>query len=84
MYEKQPNREDHMNDVDRIFRAQMVDLGKKGGIATKRRLDGDPGYYRDLGARGGRASVDAPRARIAASLEQPKQSEPIVDPPDFT
>lgn len=48
------------------FREQMLMLARKGGAATKRRYQNDPTHFQKLGALGGRASVAARKARLAA------------------
>ena len=45
---------------------RMKELAHKGGAVTKRRHGSDPRYYCNIGRRGGRASVEARKARIAA------------------
>jgi len=55
-------------DVDAASRAQMLQLARKGGAATKRRWGCDPQYYRQIGRMGGEASARARRDRIARDL----------------
>ena len=67
--------------VESTFRARMKELAHRGGAATKRRHGYDPRYYRDIGRRGGQASVAARKARFAAELNALKPCEgPIVEP----
>jgi general stress protein YciG len=70
-----------MNDpVEAAYREYMRTLARKGGAVTKRRHGCDPRYYRSIGRRGGQASVEARRARIAAQLDAVKSGEaPIVE-----
>ena len=61
-------------------RARMKALAHKGGAVTKRRHGHDPRYYRNIGRRGGQASVAARKARIAAELDGVKPGEaPIIE-----
>jgi general stress protein YciG len=62
------------------FRAHMRTLARKGGAVTKQRHGCDPRYYRNIGRRGGHASVEARKARIAAELGGVKPGEaPIIE-----
>ena len=62
------------------YREYMRTLARKGGAVTKRRHGCDPRYYRNIGRRGGEASVAARKARIAAELDAVKPGEaPIVE-----
>jgi general stress protein YciG len=71
-----------VNSVEAAFKAQMRALAHKGGAVTKRRHGYDPRYYRDIGRRGGQASVAARKARMAADLNALKPGEvPIIEPP---
>lgn len=72
-----------MNDpVEEAYREYMRTLARKGGAVTKRRHGCDPRYYRNIGRRGGEASVAARKARIAADLDAVKPGEPpIVESP---
>jgi len=71
-----------MNDpndpVETAFRDYMRTLARRGGAATKRRHGRDPRYYRNIGRRGGEASVAARKARIAAELDAMKPGEPSI------
>jgi hypothetical protein len=70
-----------INPVESAFRARMKELAHKGGAVTKRRHGYDPRYYRDIGRRGGQASVAARKARIAADLNAIKPGDaPIFEP----
>ncbi|MEO7201995.1 MAG: hypothetical protein ABIZ82_05310, partial [Candidatus Tumulicola sp.] len=70
------------HDLDGIFRAQMRALAHRGGAATKKLMASDPKYYRRIGKIGGRASVTARKARIAADLNVVKPGEaPIIESP---
>jgi hypothetical protein len=61
----------------------MRALARKGGAVTKRRHGCDPRYYPNIGRRGGKASVAARKARIAADLDAVKLGEaPITKPID--
>jgi general stress protein YciG len=51
------------------FRRRMRELAKRGGAATKRRAAADRNYYANIGRHGGRASVEARKAKIAAEFE---------------
>jgi general stress protein YciG len=51
------------------FRRTMRELAKRGGAATKRRAATDRNYYANIGRLGGRASVEARKAKIAAEAE---------------
>lgn len=70
----------------------MRALALKGGAATKRRFQNDAAYYRSLGALGGRASVAARKARLAAGearlsalpSDVPTQAEPAAPLPVAT
>ncbi|HEX3458933.1 MAG TPA: hypothetical protein VHR97_13370 [Candidatus Baltobacteraceae bacterium] len=70
-----------MNEpVEAAYRGYMRALARKGGATTKRRHGCDPRYYRNIGRRGGEASVAARKARIAAELDAVKSAEaPIVE-----
>jgi len=70
-----------MNDpVEEAYREYMRALARKGGAVTKRRHGCDPCYYRNIGRRGGQASVAARKARIAADLDGAKLGEaPILE-----
>ena len=68
--------------LETTFRARMKALAHKGGAVTKRRYGHDPRYYRNIGRRGGQASVEARKARIATELDAIKSGEaPTVDAP---
>ena len=69
-----------IDPVEAEFRTRMKALAHKGGATTKRRHGCDPRYYRNIGRRGGEASVAARKARIAADLDAVKPGEgPIVE-----
>ena len=71
-----------IDPVESTFRARMKALAHKGGAVTKRRHGYDPSYYRDVGRRGGKASVEARKAPVAAELEGVKPGEaPMVEGP---
>ncbi len=70
-----------LDDIDTAFRARMRALAQKGGAVTKRRHGCNLGYYRNLGRLGGKASVAARKARIAAELDRTEPGgAPIVEP----
>ena len=71
-----------MNDpVEAAYREYMRALARKGGATTKRRHGCDPRYYRNIGRRGGEASVAARKARIAADLDRVLPGDaPITEP----
>lgn len=67
--------------IQAAFRSRMRELALKGGAATKKRHGADPRYYHSIGRLGGKASVAARKARIAAELGAPKPgAAPIVEP----
>ncbi len=71
-----------IDPVEATFRARMRALAHKGGAVTKRRHGCDPRYYRNIGRRGGHASVEARKARIAAELDGVKRGEaPTIESP---
>ena len=71
-----------IDPVNSAFRARMKELAHKGGAVTKRRHGSDPRYYCNIGRRGGRASVEARKARIAAELSALTPGDaPIFEPP---
>ncbi len=65
-----------VKDADGVFRAQMRSLARRGGISTKRRFQGDPLYYQQIGRLGGIASAISRRNRIADNL---REAEPGGD-----
>ena len=67
-----------IDPVEAAFRARMKSLAHKGGAVTKRRYGHDPRYYRNIGRRGGQASVEARKARIATELDAIKSGEPPI------
>ena len=58
-----------IDHVEVAFRARMLALAHKGGAVTKRRYGNNPRYYREIGQLGGKASVAARKARLAAELD---------------
>ena len=67
--------------VESTFRARMKALAHRGGAVTKRRYANQPEHYREIGRRGGAASVATRKAKIAAQLESaPIVGAPITEP----
>ena len=69
-----------IDHVEVAFRVRMLALAHKGGAVTKRRYGNNARYYRDIGRLGGKASVVARKARLAAELDGVATNESqIVD-----
>jgi general stress protein YciG len=51
------------------FRRRMLDLARRGGAATERLAATEQNYYASIGRLGGRASVAARKAKIAAEAK---------------
>lgn len=56
------------------FRHSMRELAVRGGAATRRRAEREPGYYKRIGHLGGLASVKTRRDRSTATL--PEETPP--------